>query len=71
MQNFPGVVEDLLEGGGALQAPDAATLERLLRELLTQPERRATMGARGRAAVAARRGAVDRTARMILDAVTR
>ncbi len=56
MENFPGVADELVAAGGARQVADAAGLEQAL-------------GDRARAAVAARRGAADRCAELVLAGV--
>ena len=60
MHNFMAARDLLLEAQAALQVADAAGLAAQLAALLGDPARRTTMGAAGRAAVAANRGALQR-----------
>ncbi|MBN2307667.1 MAG: hypothetical protein JXR94_01775 [Candidatus Hydrogenedentes bacterium] len=60
MRNFVDPARVLVEGGGAEQVARPDELAGALRVLLRDPERRAAMAARGRAAVLANRGAIGR-----------
>jgi len=55
----------LLAADAAQQVPDAAALATALVEMLATPARAALLGARGRAAVAAHRGATERSVALI------
>jgi len=59
--NFSVVSEDALEAGAALRVADARAMLRTSIELLNDPARRATMGARALAFAAQHRGAAERT----------
>ncbi len=61
MENFRPVVADFLEVGALRQVSDAAELAAALRELLSDPARRADLGARAGAVVRAKAGALRRT----------
>jgi 3-deoxy-D-manno-octulosonic-acid transferase len=61
MENFAAPVELLLSREGAIQISDADALALQLRALLRDPDRRARLGAGGRAALAVHRGATERT----------
>jgi len=65
MENFPQVVPQFLEAGGAIQVADAPALERALEDLLAHPERRAAVGERGLAVVQKNAGSLEETADMI------
>lgn len=59
--NFRRDVELLLAAEAVVQAPDRAAFQRLLGDLLADPERRAALGARARAVIVDNRGAAART----------
>ena len=61
MTNFAEITRAFLENGAAEQVPDAAALEEALLALLSDPVRRARLGAAARALVEANRGARTRT----------
>ncbi|MDE2150084.1 MAG: lipid IV(A) 3-deoxy-D-manno-octulosonic acid transferase [Gammaproteobacteria bacterium] len=65
MFNFDGARRLLLETGAALQIADAAQLAAEVAALLGEPQRRTTMGAAGRRAVAGNRGALARLLRLL------
>lgn len=67
MQNFAAISTAFVEGGGAVQVPDAAALETAIAELLAKPERRAEMGRKAIQVVRENTGAMEQTVRMILD----
>ncbi len=69
MQNFRDVVPRFLEAEAAVQVQDETGLERAIDELLSDQERRARLGRNAAAVVEANRGALERTARMILDVI--
>lgn len=60
MFNFEEASRKLLDAGGAWRVADAAELAERVRTLLADAESRKAMGERGRAFVAAGRGALDR-----------
>lgn len=66
-ENFRPVMADLLASGALIQVPDAAGLESAIARLLDNPAELDALGARASAAVAARRGVVDRCAAAILE----
>ena len=61
MSNFAEIAELFLAHGAAVQVADAAALDRALTDLVTDPVRRAALGAAARALVDANRGATGRT----------
>jgi 3-deoxy-D-manno-octulosonic-acid transferase len=65
MQNFAEVVRDFLAQKGAVQVRDAAELEQVLGELLTDESRREQLGRNALKVVRDNLGAIDRTAEMI------
>ena len=67
MQNFAEVVRGFLEQNGAVQARDAAELERVLGELLGDESRREQLGQNALKVVHENLGAVDRTVDMIVQ----
>lgn len=67
MQNFPQVVPQFLEKGGALQVPDAAALEAAVASLLADPARRAELGRLGQEVVRANMGSLEKTVEMIVS----
>lgn len=69
MQNFPQVVPQFLQNGGALQVQDQAALLSAMRDLLRSPETRQQVGEQARAVVMANRGGMERTAEMIAQGV--
>lgn len=68
MHNFLPARQLLLDAGAAVEIADATALAEEAGVLLLQPERRATMGAAGRAAIAANRGALERLLRLLAGA---
>jgi 3-deoxy-D-manno-octulosonic-acid transferase len=62
MENFASVVALLLRREGAIQIPDTDALVAHIAALLKAPERCALLGTNARAALAAHRGATERTA---------
>lgn len=67
MQNFPQVVPQFLARGGAVQVQDAAELERVLGELLSDPARRQQLGRMGQEVVRENLGSLEKTAEMIVE----
>jgi 3-deoxy-D-manno-octulosonic-acid transferase len=57
MQNFAEIARTFLDNGAAIQVRSGHELESALLELLTDPVRRASLGAAARALVEANRGA--------------
>jgi 3-deoxy-D-manno-octulosonic-acid transferase len=68
MENFRPVVADFLETGALRQVPDTVGLATALRELLSDPARRADLGARAGAVVRAKSGALQRTVDELIQA---
>jgi 3-deoxy-D-manno-octulosonic-acid transferase len=66
MQNFAEVVRSFLAGDGAVQVRDEAELERALRELLANEQRREQLGGNARKIVYQNLGAMERTVDMII-----
>ena len=67
MQNFPQVVPQFIERGGAVQVKDATQLERVLGELLADPAKREQLGRIGREVVRDNMGSLDKTVEMIVE----
>jgi len=65
MHNFAEIAGMFLEKGGAIQVRSGAELEAVLVELLSDPVRRASLGAAARALVEANRGARGRSLAVI------
>lgn len=66
MDNFHGIAEILVREGGARQV-ELTDLEGTLRELLSNPDSRRSMGQRARQAVETEQGATERTLRFLED----
>ncbi len=69
-QNFQQLAEHFVREKGLLQIPDEAALSEAITTLLSQPDRRRALGDRARAIFAQNRGAAERTARILLDALS-
>ncbi|HRI16366.1 MAG TPA: glycosyltransferase N-terminal domain-containing protein, partial [Verrucomicrobiota bacterium] len=69
MQNFAQIVPQFLAEGGAIQVKDATELERALAEILSNPSRRAELGRRAAAVVAANQGGLEKTVERIVRVV--
>lgn len=67
MQNFREIAETFLANQAAVQVQSDRELEEGLRALMTDPVRRASLGAAARALVDANRGAKDRTMTVVSD----
>jgi 3-deoxy-D-manno-octulosonic-acid transferase len=67
MQNFREIAETFLANHAAVQVQSDRELEETLRALMTDPVRRASLGAAARALVDANRGAKDRTMTVVSD----
>jgi len=67
MQNFKEIADAFLANGAALQVHSERDLEEMLLALLTDPVRRARLGAAARALVEANRGAKDKTIAVIAE----
>jgi 3-deoxy-D-manno-octulosonic-acid transferase len=67
MQNFKEIAEAFVANGAAVQVQSDRDLEHALLGLLTDPVRRARLGAAARALVEANRGAKDKTLAVIAD----
>ena len=65
MQNFKEIADTFLANGAAVQVHSDRELEETLLALLTDPVRRARLGAAARALVEANRGAKDKTLAVI------
>ncbi len=66
MQNFAEVVRSFLAKDGAVQVTDSAALEKALRDLLADPQRREKLGENALKVVRENLGAIDRTVEMIV-----
>ena len=71
MENFPQVVPQFLARGGAVSVADAAELEKVLGDLLGDPERRSTMGRIAQEVVRDNQGGLEKTVEMIVEGVAR
>ncbi len=69
MQNFKEIAETFLANAAAVQVHSAADLQTALLSLLTDPVRRARLGAAARALVEANRGAKDKTLDVLAELV--
>jgi 3-deoxy-D-manno-octulosonic-acid transferase len=67
MENFAEIAETFLINGAAIQVGSARELEDIVVALMSDPVRRAGLGAAARALVDANRGAKDRTLAVIAD----
>ncbi len=67
MQNFREISEVFLGNSAAVQVQSERELEEVLRNLITDPVRRASLGAAARALVEANRGAKDKTMAVISE----
>ena len=67
MQNFKEIAEAFVANGAAVQVQSERELEEALLALVTDPVRRARLGAAARALVEANRGAKDKTLAVIAD----
>jgi 3-deoxy-D-manno-octulosonic-acid transferase len=67
MQNFREIADAFLANGAAVQVQSPRELEEMLLTLVTDPVRRAGLGAAARALVEANRGAREKTLRVIAD----
>ncbi len=65
MQNFREIADTFLSNGAAVQVPSERELDETLLALVTDPVRRAGLGAAARALVEANRGAKDKTLAVI------
>lgn len=67
MHNFREIAEAFLASAAGVQVQSERELEEVLRNLVTDPVRRASLGAAARALVDANRGAKDKTMAVIAD----
>ncbi len=67
MQNFKEIADTFVTNGAAVQVQSERELEEILLTLVTDPVRRARLGAAARALVEANRGAKDKTLAVIAD----
>jgi len=67
MQNFAEIAEKFVQRNGAARVKDAATLERVVGELLGDPKRREEMGSNACAVVKENLGGIERTVDVILQ----
>jgi 3-deoxy-D-manno-octulosonic-acid transferase len=67
MQNFKEIADTFVANGAALQVQSDRELEETLLTLLTDPVRRARLGAAARALVEANRGAKEKTLAVIAE----
>jgi len=71
IENFAAVVSDLLSAGGAVQIADDRELGTAFDNLLRDERKRETVASKGIAALAAHRGATERTADLIEKVVAK
>jgi 3-deoxy-D-manno-octulosonic-acid transferase len=69
MQNFQEIAEAFIANGAAIQVQSERELDEVLLTLMTDPVRRAPLGAAARALVEANRGAKSKTLAVIADLV--
>jgi 3-deoxy-D-manno-octulosonic-acid transferase len=67
MRNFKEIAETFIGNGAAVQVPSERELDETMLTLVTDPVRRARLGAAARALVEANRGAKDKTLTVIAD----
>lgn len=67
MQNFRDIAQRFVDADAAIQVQDAADLEAALDQLLSDEQRRVTLGSNALRVVESGRGALDRTVQMIID----
>jgi 3-deoxy-D-manno-octulosonic-acid transferase len=67
MQNFKEIADTFLANGAAMQVQSERELEQALLALVTDPVRRARLGAAARALVQANRGAKDKTMSVVAE----
>lgn len=68
--NFADIIKQLLQANAAIQVPNEEALERSLRELLDDPDRRDAMGQAGISLVKTGQGAVQRTLDLVDKTLT-
>jgi len=71
LENFPDIADAFLAADAMVRVRDAAELEREVRLFLQDPERCAAYGERARQELLRSRGAADRTAELLLQAMDR
>lgn len=69
MENFPQVVPQFLARGGAVSVANETELERVLEELLADPDRRAELGRIARDVVRDNQGGLEKTVEMIVSGI--
>ncbi len=67
MQHFPQLAAMLCDAGGAVQVQNETDLRRCITRILAHPEEGRTMGKQALRALAANRGALDRTTRALTE----
>jgi len=67
MQNFREIADAFLTNGAAIQVASERDVDEAIVALVTDPVRRARLGAAARALVEANRGAKDKTLALIAD----
>ncbi len=67
MENFAEISRSFVEGGGAIQVSDEASLERAVSDLLQDPEKRGRLGSNALKVVSQNLGAMDRTVDIIVE----
>lgn len=67
MQNFASITEAFLRNDAAIQVPDEKGLERALRDLLMDSQRRERLGQNALRVVKENKGSIDRTIDMIVE----
>lgn len=69
-ENFPVVVSELLEAKGLIRVQDEESLKATVDEMLSDPDAREGYARRAEALVDAKRGASERSARLILECLS-
>lgn len=67
MRKYPEIARRFIQEDAAVQVRDPAELERVIAQLLSDPERRAALGRNAKTVVENHLGAIDRTVDMILE----
>lgn len=70
MENFEGIMRDLLAAEAVVQVQDAAGLEQALMELFTRSDRREQLGRAAQALIGKKRGVVQRSVQEILPLIS-
>lgn len=67
MENFAAIAASFVAEDGAIQVKDAAQMEQVMGELLSNPERASQLGRNALQVVQKNQGAIERTVQMVID----